>query len=54
MSPIPGSIICLRVTDIARDWLRKIDHGLAIRWPVVEVSYCRPEDRRIVSLVMPE
>ena len=54
MCPIPGNIICLCATDIARYWLRKIHHGFAIRRPVVEVPYRRPEGPCIVSPVMPE
>src|SRR6266481_8466553 len=43
MCPIPGNIVCLRVMDIARCWLRNICRGLAIRWPVGEVTCARPE-----------
>jgi len=54
MCPIPGNIICIRVMVIAWYWLRNIYHGFAIRWPVEEAPYCRPEGPYIVSPVMPE
>jgi hypothetical protein len=54
MGPIPGNILCIRVMNIARCRLRNISDRFAIRWPVGEVPFCRPDDRCIVSPVMPE
>ena len=54
MCPVPGNIISICVMDIARCWGRNVDHGFAIRRPVGEVPYCRPEGPHIVSPVMPE
>lgn len=54
MRPIPGNIIGVGVTDIARyRWCRTY-HGFAIRRPVEEAACRRPQGRYIVSAVMPD
>jgi hypothetical protein len=54
MGPIPGNIIGIGVTDIARCRWRGIRQRFAIRRPVGEVPCCRPEDPRMASAVMPK
>lgn len=54
MRPIPGNIIGVGVTEIARYRLRSTYHGFAIRRPVEEAPCCRPQGPYIVSPVMPD
>ena len=55
MRPIPGNILGVGVTDVARDRLVHFSrHGFAMGRPIEVAPGCRPERLRMASPVMPD